>query len=240
MAQEGTVARPRAWDIRPRQMALPTAAYVILGHVWLGSKTGYEVKRSVDYSTRYFSTISHAQIYPLLKEMEELGLVKGESDAQGNRPRRIYEITDEGREALRDWVRTDHELTIDHRDLGLTKMFLSDLLDEDEVLELVRSIRARSERVLSELHRRSQPKADALSERGISYGVFTLGFGFALHEAWVEYCNQIEEQILKGGASAGRPARRAGAGARGAAAGSGPARSARQGPRRAASGRRRK
>jgi PadR family transcriptional regulator AphA len=240
MMQGGTVAGPAPWDIRGLRMALPTAAYVILGHVWLGSRTGYEVKRSVEYSTRYFSTISHAQIYPLLKEMEELGLVKGESDAQGKRPRRLYEITPEGEDALRDWIRADQELTIDHRDLGLTKMFLSDLLEEDEVLELVRAIRARSERILSELRRRTEPKALALTERGVHYGLFTLGFGFTLHEAWVEYCNQIEEQILAGRASEGLPEQPGGAGARGAAAASGPGRPARRGSPRAGAGRRRK
>ena len=236
MTQGGTGAS----DIRGLRMALPTAAYVILCHVWLGSRTGYEVKRSVDYSTRYFATISHAQIYPLLKEMEELGLVKGEADTQGKRERRLYEITDEGREALREWLRSDHELTMDHRDLGLMKLFMSDLLDEDEVLELVRAIRARSERILSELRRGSQPKARKVAERGIRYGQFTLGFGFVLHEAWIDYCNQIEEQILAGRISEGLPGQPGAAGARGAASGSGRGRSAPRGPRRAGAGRSRK
>ena len=41
-------------------------AYVILGMLGLGARTGYDIKRIVDQSTRFFWAASYGQIYPEL------------------------------------------------------------------------------------------------------------------------------------------------------------------------------
>jgi len=46
-------------------------------------------------------------MYRTLKKMEETGLLKSEWDTENSsQPRRIYSITDEGRECLKAWVAT--------------------------------------------------------------------------------------------------------------------------------------
>jgi DNA-binding PadR family transcriptional regulator len=79
---------------------LPAPAYVVLGMVRLGAKSGYEIKQFVEQSIRFFWTISQAQIYPSLAELERTGLVVGRSEPQGRRPRRVFEITPAGESAL--------------------------------------------------------------------------------------------------------------------------------------------
>ena len=51
---------------------------------------------------------SHGMLYPILRELEEKGLVIGywEDNDNQKRVRRFYEITDEGKNAFHDYVET--------------------------------------------------------------------------------------------------------------------------------------
>src|SRR5271155_393800 len=84
--------------------ALPAPAYVVLGMVSLGARSGYEIKRDVERSIRFFWTISQAQIYPGLERLEGEGLISGREIPTGRRRRRVFEIPDAGRAELRGWL----------------------------------------------------------------------------------------------------------------------------------------
>ena len=64
-------------------MSLSTTAYVILGMLRLGAESGYDIKKAVEVSTRFFWTISEAQIYPTLALLDEQGLIDGRDAPQG-------------------------------------------------------------------------------------------------------------------------------------------------------------
>ena len=78
--------------------------YVVLGMVRLGAQSGYDIKKSVRDSIRFFWTISEAQIYPSLDRLERAALVRGRSAPQGRRRRRSFDITLKGEAALRRWM----------------------------------------------------------------------------------------------------------------------------------------
>jgi hypothetical protein len=87
---------------------LGAPAYVVLGMVRLGARSGYEIKQMVELPIRFFWTISQVQIYPSLERLESAGLVKGRSEPQGKRPKRVYEITPRGEvESAADVAGTD-------------------------------------------------------------------------------------------------------------------------------------
>lgn len=180
-------------------MELRLPAYLILGMLQLGARSGYEIKRKVEISTRYFSTISQVQIYPLLKELEQAGLINGRVGDQGNRPRRLYEVTPEGEAALVEWIEREEPLDLELRDAGLLKFFFADIVDRPAALDLVRALRARSERILDDLRRRSQAGARDLDDEGLHFPGLTLGFGERMHEAWVEYCQDLERELTSSG-----------------------------------------
>src|SRR6516165_9999364 len=110
----GSVTRPRSAGARATAKTpdrdltdlsdLTTQDYVVLGMVRIGCRTGYEVKQMVEMSVRFFWTISHVQIYPALRRLEEHGLLEGKDDPRGRRARRVYDITEAGEHALCDWL----------------------------------------------------------------------------------------------------------------------------------------
>ena len=56
--------------------SLSPTARVILGFLFLGEETGYDIKQVTDRSTRYFWGASYGQIYPELRRLEAAGLVR--------------------------------------------------------------------------------------------------------------------------------------------------------------------
>ena len=189
-------------DLRPSD-------YVILGFLRLGPldearhgpRSGYDVKRAADLSVRQFWNISPVQVYPGLKRLEAAGLVAGRSDARGRRPRRVYELTPAGEEALREWLRSQEPLTFELRDLGLLKLFFADALETAEALDVVRAIRQRAERSLETLEGESRAGAGISAAKGDRFPMAALELGVAMQRAVRDYCAELE-------ASLERPVRR--------------------------------
>ena len=77
---------------------------VILGLLSIGPRSGYEIKATVDRSTRFFWAASYSQIYPELRRLEREGLIEGEESPNGGRARRVYSLTAAGREELEAWL----------------------------------------------------------------------------------------------------------------------------------------
>ena len=88
-------------------MRLKPGSYLILGMLDSGISTGYAIKRAVDRSTRFFWAASLAQVYPELAALENGGYIIGTDAPRGARPRRVYRLTDKGREALQEWLRSE-------------------------------------------------------------------------------------------------------------------------------------
>jgi PadR family transcriptional regulator, regulatory protein AphA len=125
---------------------------VILGLLFLGPRSGYEIKATVDRSTRFFWAASYGQIYPELRRLEREGLIEGEDAPNGSRPRRIYRLTAAGRGELDAWLRRQGPLMIEHRDELLLRMFFADALPHDEALILLETRKRIFEEVLETLH----------------------------------------------------------------------------------------
>ena len=176
-------------------MELSRTAYVILGMLKLGRRTGYEIKSLVDVSTRFFWAASYGQIYPELERLEQAGLVKGEREADSPRRRKAYELTPAGERALHDWLTSDAALHMELRHEGLLKFFFADGLSPEEEVEQLSRMRAEHERMLAQM-RAIEPQARPAAEaRGERHPLMTFDFGLAYHEFVVDWCRQMERRL---------------------------------------------
>lgn len=117
---------------------------VVLGVLSFGPRSGYDIKRLVDKSTRFFWAASYSQIYPELRRLEQNGLIQGKSAPTGGRRRKVYRLTAAGEGALREWLLAPG-FTDELRHEGLLKLFFAGVLAPDEALGIVRAIRRREE-----------------------------------------------------------------------------------------------
>lgn len=68
-------------ELGPRADDLTAPDYVVLGMVWLGARSGYEIKQTVERSIRFFWTISQAQIYPTRQQIAMLRATRPAAEA---------------------------------------------------------------------------------------------------------------------------------------------------------------
>jgi PadR family transcriptional regulator AphA len=168
--------------------------YVVLGMVHLGAQSGYDIKKSVRDSIRFFWTISEAQIYPSLDRLERAALVRGRSAPQGRRRRRNFDITPQGEAALRGWLTGGEAMPFELRDIGLVKLFFADALDRADALGLLRAIIERSHERVAALNR-IEPEARRSRAAGIRHPALTLSLGIAFHKAIIDVCAKFEEEF---------------------------------------------
>jgi PadR family transcriptional regulator, regulatory protein AphA len=183
-------------DILSRDMeSLSSTAYVILGMVREQPRSGYEIKAMVDGTTRFFWAASYGQIYPELKRLAEAGLVVGADAPTGGRRRTVYEITADGEEELKAWLRRPPE-TYEMRDEGLLKLFFAAALEPTEAAGILGSMRAH--RLAANAHlRQMKPLAEAKAAAdGDSFPLLVLEGGLEFTGWFADWCGRVEQRIL--------------------------------------------
>lgn len=176
-------------------MHLTPTAKAILGLLFFGPKSGYEIKGMVDRSTRFFWAASYGQIYPELKRLDEAGLLTGVDDPQGGRARTVWSLTAAGEETLRAWLGSPPE-TYELRHEGMLKLFFSDALEPVERVARLRDM-ADFHRQKVEALREIEPFASREPE-GSRYLV--LRFGIEFNQWVVDWCErkaaELEDHLM--------------------------------------------
>jgi len=102
---------------------LAPVSYLVLGLIdRAGSATPYELKRMAASISGLWD-LRHDQVYREPERLAELGLLT-EDREEGGRRRRRFQLTQEGRRALREWLATPTEDFTELRDPGLLQLFL--------------------------------------------------------------------------------------------------------------------
>jgi PadR family transcriptional regulator AphA len=183
-------------------MELNPTSHVILGMLGMGPMCGYEIKRFVDHSTRFFWAASYGQIYPELRRLSEAGLIEGTPDPEGGRRRTVFSLTAAGRKALREWLSAPSEVQ-EMRDESLLKVFFSDFGGPEATVAALDAKRAHHADVAARL--RGIEAEAAKHPSGSTYT--TLRFGIAFNDFVAEWCERETESLRA--AEAGGEGRRA-------------------------------
>ncbi len=155
---------------------------VILGLLSISPRSGYEIKATVDRSTRFFWAASYSQIYPELRRLELDGLITGKDASNGGRPRRVYHLTAAGRGELELWL-AGRETTVELRDESLLRLFFADALPREHALLLLEGRRRGHEEYLEALR-----AIDARPGEDPPFVDLVLRWGIAFNEWGAQWC----------------------------------------------------
>ena len=172
---------------------LSGTAVAVLGLLALRPRSGYEIKQTLDKTTRFFWNASYGQIYPELRRLADAGLVEGEAAPRGGRARTVYRLTKKGRRHFEQWL-ADPEFRVAIRDEGLLKLFFGDLLPGETALELIRSRRVVHEQILGQLRAiESGPPFVG----GRMYPDVVLSYGIGFHTWAAGWCKEMERKLAR-------------------------------------------
>ncbi|MCP2336614.1 PadR family transcriptional regulator [Actinomadura rupiterrae] len=160
--------------------------YVVLGLIERhGPMTPYELKAKVEESVDYFWPIPHAQLYRIPARLAEQGLLLEEQEETGRR-RRVFHLTEKGRDALRSWLADPDAGPAETRDPSQVKLFFADLAGPEHLAALAGAQVAEHEKWLARYKdlRASLAPDDLARQRLLDLGI--------AHEAsYVEYWKSL-------------------------------------------------
>jgi len=106
-----------------QEIRLTPTSYIVLGLLELaGESTPYALKQLVAGSVGHFWTLQHAQLYTETERLAAAGYVT-ESRERGGRRRKLYALTDRGRETLQAWRDDPASERAELREPSLLKLF---------------------------------------------------------------------------------------------------------------------
>jgi DNA-binding PadR family transcriptional regulator len=108
----------------PNEVRLSGTSYAVLGliEVW-GPCTPYDLKQAIETTVENFWPVPHTTFYVEPARLAEAGLLSVEQEEHGRR-KKLYSITEKGRQALAAWVAEPTAAPPQLRDELVLKVFL--------------------------------------------------------------------------------------------------------------------
>ena len=178
--------------------SLTPTARVILGMLKLGVRTGYEIKKVIDTSTRFFWGASFGQIYPELHRLREEGLVDARDEPRGRVKRTEYTLTAKGEQALREWLTNVDGAIFELRDEGLLRLFFGDILTREEVLANLRARREFFDWVLAHFRELEVAARTGFADESQLHPLLALRYGIGLIEWSRDWYAETERRLAAG------------------------------------------
>jgi PadR family transcriptional regulator AphA len=173
-----------------------TTTESLLGMLSMGPMSGYEVRQLVAESIGNFWSESYGQIYPALKRMVDDGLAEMQEErAEGRPAKKVYSLTERGRERLREWLGLPVVEQVPRNEL-LLKLFFGDRAELPRMRELVEVRRAE---LVADL-RRYEGTARSITEQyeghpGLRFWLMTVRYGMAEAKALIAWCDECLEEM---------------------------------------------
>jgi DNA-binding PadR family transcriptional regulator len=132
-------------QIDPSREKLNVSAYAVLGLLAMGAHSAYELTRQMERTLRFFWPRAASKLYEAPKLVASLGLARAIHESIGRRPRTRYEITPEGREALRRWLGTPNIAPIEVESEALLRGWFGQLGTIGDLRNAIQNVQAQAQ-----------------------------------------------------------------------------------------------
>ncbi len=180
--------------------------HAILGFLEVGPKTGYDLKKRFDRSVAGIWPADQSRIYRTLAQLDEYGLVSHEIIEQTDKPnRKVYHITEEGREELHQWLMTCQPGA--SRSPFLVQLFFAGLLSDEEAISLLEAKIARIRDTLASFPERYPLGKDYEHDEPVRVDFFhfiTLDSAIFMRCAFLDWLESLVARIKNGDVERGR------------------------------------
>jgi DNA-binding PadR family transcriptional regulator len=105
------------------EIELTPTSHIVLGLLSMaGQATPYDLKQMISGPVGHVWSLPHSQVYAEPARLARAGYVTEQQEPEGRR-RKLYTLTDRGRQALQDWLTSPTPELYTLRDLALLKLF---------------------------------------------------------------------------------------------------------------------
>ena len=169
--------------------------YVILGLLSHEDLTGYEIKKRMDTSLKYFWGASFGSIYPALSDLVERGLADKRNGAENGRNKLIYSITEEGKKYLKGWLQIPAERD-ELRYETLLKLFFGNEAGAAQAISHIDAFQEKIEGELPFLIGAAETLRNNIDlDDTHKYYLLTVAFGVKTYRAYLEWCEEAKRLL---------------------------------------------
>ena len=169
--------------------------YVILGLLCHEDLTGYEIKKRMDTSLKYFWGASFGSIYPALSDLVERGLASKRNGAENGRNKLIYSITEEGKKYLKEWLQIPAERD-ELRYETLLKLFFGNEAGAAQAISHIDAFQEKIEGELPFLIGAAETLRNSIDlDNTHKYYLLTVAFGVKTYRAYLEWCEEAKKLL---------------------------------------------
>jgi DNA-binding PadR family transcriptional regulator len=173
----------------------------ILGFLGEQPRSGYDLKtRCFDDAVSDFWTADQAQIYRTLDRLQAARMVSVTRRRQSGRPdRKVYSLTDLGRQALTSWIRSNSPLAVP-RDSFLLQLYFGAGSSDGEIAEQLTARREMHQARLDHLrdHAGRAGSGGAVSARQATLRNAAFSGAMAVETAAIDWLDDCIEGIASG------------------------------------------
>lgn len=189
--------------IRSKKMSLENG---ILGFLSIKPMSGYDLKKLFNISAAYFWPADQAQIYRALKKLVEDGSAELPIQEHGKTvDRKVYAITEKGREVLHDWIANPERSDFISRLPFLVKLFFSSALNQEEQLAFLDAQKRVNNDLIQKLNDNYEKNGNLFAEtaglpegdRRLDSATFAHRWGILRGEAYAKLLEEIKEELLQ-------------------------------------------
>lgn len=177
--------------------AINHTKYAILGLLTTGCRSGYSIKQLIDKSLNHFWKVSYGQIYPTLKQLVDEGYATVKQTTQDGKPdKKEYEITQEGKLALQDWLQAPVKDIPTEKNELLLKLFFGTKQTNSVILnQLAQYLKRLKERYTTYLSIEQMITESLLDQSGATFWLITLDYGKRTTQAAIDWCEATMEKL---------------------------------------------
>ncbi len=186
-----------------KKQMVTTLGYALLGLLARGPHSGYDLARLMQKPIGFYWHARHSQIYPELARLEAQGLATYEVVTQQDLPsKKVYTITEAGRDTLGRWVTTSPTVPAVRDELVL-RAFSLWLVDPHAALAVFgtheqqhRDQLRQYEVFVQELHDEygaalEDPRSQGFAEYA------TLKAGMSYERMYIDWCEWVQQQLAR-------------------------------------------
>ena len=166
-------------------------SYEVLGLIGREGAGPHDLRRMVRQG-RFFDWAGESRYYVEHKRLARLGYLRASKATGRTTERTVYELTDKGLQALREWARTPLSFTpLKHE--AMVRLLVADLVGEAPVRESMESLR----RDIVDLQARldiAEANAGTLPHRQ-KYLLLNIGFMRRLFALQLEWIDEVEREL---------------------------------------------
>jgi len=170
----------------------------LLGFLSEQEMSGYDLEKSFSNSIGFFWSAKISQVYRDLHTMEKAGWLQSSEIVQtGKLNKRVFRITDEGREELDNWLinydmKNDFEIRIGI----LMRMYFASKRPKKETIVLLERFRMTCQKAIDALRNvHKELESYDIESMDLQYTEITLSYGEKYYSMQIEWCTEAIEKL---------------------------------------------